>query len=197
MTTPGALTKARILRAATTEFAAHGFAGARIDRIAEAAAVNKERLYAHVGDKLALFRAVVEANLVDLGTNIALDAGDLAESAGRIFDHITAHPEHLRILDWARLEGIDGVDGIVERAGLGDPDGSGWPDLPDQLGSVADAQRAGTVRRDVPPADVVISLFAIASGWLHAPAYFTANTAEPHAARRAYVVDAVRRLLSP
>lgn len=65
------------------------------------------------------------------------------------FDHITAHPEHLRILDWARLEGIDGVDGIVERAGLGDPVGTGWPD---QFGTVADAQRAGTVRRDVTPA---------------------------------------------
>ena len=59
MTTVGASTKARILRAATAEFAAHGLAGARVDRIATAAGVNKERIYAHIGDKVVLFSAVV------------------------------------------------------------------------------------------------------------------------------------------
>ena len=34
-------TKARILEAATAEFAAHGIAGARVDRIAASAGANK------------------------------------------------------------------------------------------------------------------------------------------------------------
>jgi AcrR family transcriptional regulator len=49
----------RILTAATEHFAAHGYAGARMDEIARAAAVNKAMLYYHVGDKEALYAAVI------------------------------------------------------------------------------------------------------------------------------------------
>ncbi len=50
----------RILRAATVEFARYGFGGARIDRIAKVAGANKRMLYYHVGDKEALYLAVLE-----------------------------------------------------------------------------------------------------------------------------------------
>ena len=40
----------RILEAAKQEFAAHGLAGARVDRIAEKAGANKRMLYYHVGN---------------------------------------------------------------------------------------------------------------------------------------------------
>jgi AcrR family transcriptional regulator len=50
----------RILAAAKDEFARHGFGGARIDRIAEAADANKRMVYYHVGDKEALYLAVLE-----------------------------------------------------------------------------------------------------------------------------------------
>jgi AcrR family transcriptional regulator len=52
--------RARILSAATAEFARHGFGGARIDRIADAAGANKRMVYYHVGDKEALYLAVLE-----------------------------------------------------------------------------------------------------------------------------------------
>ena len=51
-------TKARLLEAATAEFAAYGIAGARIDRIAAAASVNKQMIYAYFGSKDALFDVV-------------------------------------------------------------------------------------------------------------------------------------------
>ena len=49
----------RILEAAADEFAARGFAGARVDRIAALARVNKRMLYHYFGDKRGLLRAVL------------------------------------------------------------------------------------------------------------------------------------------
>jgi AcrR family transcriptional regulator len=50
----------RILAAAKQEFAAHGLAGARVDRIATEAGANKRMLYYHVGNKEDLYLAVLE-----------------------------------------------------------------------------------------------------------------------------------------
>jgi AcrR family transcriptional regulator len=51
----------RILNAAETEFAARGFDGARIDRIAASAGVNKQLLFHYFGSKAGLFRAAADA----------------------------------------------------------------------------------------------------------------------------------------
>ncbi len=52
--------KAAILAAATKEFAANGLGGARVDRIAERAGVNKRMLYYYFGQKDDLFLTVLE-----------------------------------------------------------------------------------------------------------------------------------------
>lgn len=49
----------RIIDAARDEFARHGYAGARVDAIAERAGVNKALLYYHIGDKAALYEGVL------------------------------------------------------------------------------------------------------------------------------------------
>ena len=54
--------RARILAAAHAEFAQHGFDGARVDRIAAKAAINKRMLYHYFGNKDDLFCAVLEMN---------------------------------------------------------------------------------------------------------------------------------------
>jgi TetR/AcrR family transcriptional regulator len=54
-------TKARILAAAWHEFAQKGFAGARVDAIAERSGANKRMIYHYFGDKEGLFVAVLEA----------------------------------------------------------------------------------------------------------------------------------------
>jgi AcrR family transcriptional regulator len=51
--------KARVFEAAAAEFAAHGFAGAKVDRIAGGARVNKAMIYYHFTNKAALYRAVI------------------------------------------------------------------------------------------------------------------------------------------
>jgi TetR/AcrR family transcriptional regulator len=54
-------TRSRILDAATREFSANGLAGARTERIAEAAGVNKALLYYYFRGKDALYAAALEA----------------------------------------------------------------------------------------------------------------------------------------
>jgi AcrR family transcriptional regulator len=51
--------RARIFEAAAAEFAAHGFAGAKVDRIAARARANKAMIYYHFASKAGLYRAVV------------------------------------------------------------------------------------------------------------------------------------------
>jgi TetR/AcrR family transcriptional regulator len=53
-------TKEKILEAARQEFAGHGLAGARVDRIAQSAAVNKAMIYYHFHSKENLYQAVIE-----------------------------------------------------------------------------------------------------------------------------------------
>jgi AcrR family transcriptional regulator len=57
---PHAEPRARILAAALAEFAEQGFAGARVDAIAERAGINKRMLYVYVGNKEALWLAALE-----------------------------------------------------------------------------------------------------------------------------------------
>src|SRR5688500_10592170 len=53
-------TREAILTAATDEFAAFGLGGARVDRIAARAGINKRMLYYYFGQKEDLFLAVLE-----------------------------------------------------------------------------------------------------------------------------------------
>jgi TetR/AcrR family transcriptional regulator len=95
----------RILDAASAIFAVAGFAGARVDEIAARAAVNKAMLYYHVGDKRALYTAVMMRNFdrVRIAVDGALAAPGSARS--RLEAVITAltrvvqeHPDHPRIV---------------------------------------------------------------------------------------------------
>lgn len=97
-------TRALLLGAARQEFAAYGIAGARVDRIAENAGVNKQRIYAHFGDKEQLFRHVVGEAVGELSQAVTLtDDSDPAAYVARIFDYHRAHPDLLRLLLWEAL----------------------------------------------------------------------------------------------
>ena len=53
------ISRERIFAAAAREFAARGFAGANVDRIAAAARVNKAMIYYHFRSKAALYREIL------------------------------------------------------------------------------------------------------------------------------------------
>lgn len=95
----------RILDAASAVFAEHGFSGARVDEIASRAAINKAMLYYHVGDKVALYTAVLNRNFdrVDAALAEAIAMGGTPRQ--RLEAIITAitraaarHPDHPRMV---------------------------------------------------------------------------------------------------
>ncbi|PUB21566.1 TetR family transcriptional regulator [Promicromonospora sp. AC04] len=110
-----ASTPERILEAAAEEFARYGLAGARVDRIAEGASANKQRIYAYFGGKEALFDQVVSARILDLLDAVPFTADDLPGYAGRLFDFTVGHPELVRLLLWHTLE-RPGALGALERS---------------------------------------------------------------------------------
>src|SRR5213083_3804964 len=99
----GEATRGRILDAAAAEFAQHGIAGARVDRIAEAARTNKAQLYAYFGSKDALFDTVFDASIEHILDVVPIGATDLADWAVRLYDEYLARPDLIRLATWARL----------------------------------------------------------------------------------------------
>ncbi len=97
-------TRQRILDAATAEFARYGIAGARIDRIVDAAGSNKSMIYTYYDSKDRLFDAVFDASVVRSVDDVPIDAHDLPEDAARHFDQDLTRPETLRLGVWDWLE---------------------------------------------------------------------------------------------
>src|SRR6185503_14605146 len=102
--------RARILDAATAEFAAHGLGGARVDRIALAASANKRMLYYYLGNKDALFLAVLEhayANIRAAEQKLNLGRLDPVAAIRRLvaftWNYFVAHPEFVTLLNSENL----------------------------------------------------------------------------------------------
>src|ERR1043166_8911290 len=72
----------RILAAAFKEFAAQGFAGARVDRVARRAGINKRMLYHYFGDKRGLFREVLRRKIAERQGGGGGGGGGRADGAG-------------------------------------------------------------------------------------------------------------------
>jgi TetR/AcrR family transcriptional regulator len=71
MARPARVSPARILAAAAVEFAARGYAGARVDRIARRARVNKAMLYYHFRSKQGLYRALLRDTFSRAGARLS------------------------------------------------------------------------------------------------------------------------------
>ncbi len=100
----------RILEAAKQEFAAHGLAGARVDRIAAKAGANKRMLYYHVGKKDELYLAVLEGAYEKIRSEErGLDLEHLAppEAIRRLIEftwnYFLRNPEFLALLQTENL----------------------------------------------------------------------------------------------
>jgi TetR/AcrR family transcriptional regulator len=61
----------RLFSAAAAEFAARGYAGANVDRIARAARLNKAMIYYHFKNKAALYREILRDMFTAVGTRVA------------------------------------------------------------------------------------------------------------------------------
>jgi AcrR family transcriptional regulator len=97
-------TRERILSAALKEFAAKGFAGARVDAIARRAAINKRMLYHYFGDKGKLFRAVLHQKITERRAWAANLSGDPAERLPFWFKMACDDADWIRLLEWEALQ---------------------------------------------------------------------------------------------
>ena len=88
----------RLVAAAAAEFAARGFAGANVDRIARAARLNKAMIYYHFTSKAALYREILR----DMFEAVARRVADTARSQADPADKIRAFVEAIAIEAEAR-----------------------------------------------------------------------------------------------
>ncbi|MEU2622067.1 TetR family transcriptional regulator [Streptomyces sp. NPDC007157] len=185
-----AATKARLLDAAFAEFAAYGLAGARVDRIAEAANANKQRIYAYFGNKEQLFDAVIDRVLAMGAETVPFDAEDLPGVAGQIFDALVAHPDLMRLLSWK----------LLERPGATDQETATYTA---KTTAVAAAQEQGRVESELGPEDLVAFVLALTQAWFSLTGGMSpTGGSDPWSTRRLAqhrdaVVDAVRRITTP
>jgi len=96
MARPPRVSPDRILAAAAGEFAARGFAGARVDRIARRARVNKAMLYYHFRSKQALYDALLRRTFAEAAARVrAIAAADLppADKIDQVIAGIAAFVE--------------------------------------------------------------------------------------------------------
>jgi AcrR family transcriptional regulator len=186
----GRATRRRLLEAAAAEFAAYGIAGARVDRIALAARVNKAQLYGYFGSKDGLFDAVFGEHIEEMVTNVPLTGTDLPGYAVRTYDACLARPELVRLATWARLER--------------EPSGTLVADLAGQTAAkveaIAAAQRSGHVDPDLDPADVLAVVTTMALTWSPASLFEAVTPGGPdseHDRRRRALHEMVRRAIAP
>jgi AcrR family transcriptional regulator len=98
-------TRERILSAALKEFAAQGFAGARVDAIARRAAINKRMLYHYFGDKEDLFTAVLRRKISERQAWAENLSGEPAETLPFWFEAACKDADWVRLLEWEALQG--------------------------------------------------------------------------------------------
>jgi TetR/AcrR family transcriptional regulator len=97
-------TQQRILEAALQEFAAKGFAGARVDVIARRARINKRMLYHYFGDKEGLFREVLRRKIAERAAWLAGASEDPAERLPAWFQLACRDREWIQLLEWEALQ---------------------------------------------------------------------------------------------
>lgn len=82
--------RARILAAASAEFAARGFDGAGVDRIARQAVVNKAMIYYHFASKAALYREVLRDMFCAAGERVRAIASREIPRAAKVREFVAA-----------------------------------------------------------------------------------------------------------
>ncbi|MER8039812.1 TetR family transcriptional regulator [Streptomyces hydrogenans] len=191
MSTPAGTdsTRDRIVVAATAEFARHGIAGARIERIAKTARTSKERLYAHFRGKEELYATVIAREMTLVAEATRLDVTDLPGYAGRVHDYFTAHPDRLRLMNWGRLELAGGTPP--------DPDDPIQAAVLHKTEQLREAQKAGHLDPAWDPVDILMFVNQLAMSWAGQADLLPPGQKERTAfltARRAAIVTAVQRL---
>ena len=117
-------TRRDILEVATHEFAAEGFAGARVDKIAEDTATTKRMIYYYFGSKEGLYLAVLEGayeRVRALEGNLNVDDLEPVEALRRLaeftYDHHTSHESFIRLV---QIENVHRAEHLAQSEQIAD-----------------------------------------------------------------------------
>jgi AcrR family transcriptional regulator len=156
-----------ILAAARDEFAEYGLGGARVDRIAERAALNKRLIYYYFQDKEQLFQAVLEQAYRDIREQEAglhLIELEPPTAVRRLIEftwnYYLAHPEFMTLLNSANLHKARHISESKRARELNSP-------LIETLAAVLErGRREGTFRGGVDPVQLYVSIAGMAYFYL-------------------------------
>ena len=156
-----------ILTAARDEFAQHGLAGARVDRIAERAGLNKRLIYYYFGSKDDLFLAVLESVYADIrDAEQALHLLDLPpdEALRRLteftWNYYIEHPEFITLLNSANLHQARHLTKSKRVREMNSP-------LIQTLGDILErGRKQGIIRGGIDPVQLYISIAGLAYFYL-------------------------------
>jgi AcrR family transcriptional regulator len=95
--------RTRIRNAALAEFSAHGFAGARVSRIASLSRTNKQLIYYYFGSKGGLYQQVLDQVYDEVMQAEKNVPRDLEHDLLYWMDFHHEHPYLLRLLEWDGL----------------------------------------------------------------------------------------------
>ena len=156
-----------ILSAARDEFAEFGLGGARMDRIAERAALNKRLIYYYFEDKEKLFQAVLEQayrhireeeRKLNLLNHKPSDA--LRKLVEFTWDYYLKHPEFLTLLNSANLHRARHIQESERAREMNSP-------LIEMLGEILERGRKdGSFRGGVDPLQLYVSIAGLAYFYL-------------------------------
>jgi AcrR family transcriptional regulator len=157
----------RILSAATTEFAAAGYGGARVERISRSAGTVDRMLYYYFGSKEGLFRSVLEDAYEKLGAaeqRLRLAGVDpvrgMREPVAFTWNYYLQHPEFIRLLNSENLHRGEHVRKSRRVKSLSFPLLSILTDL------LARGKVQGEFRHDANPVQLYITVAALAYFYL-------------------------------
>jgi len=156
-----------ILRSAMGEFSERGLGGARVDRIADRAGINKKLIYYYFGNKEKLFLAVLETTYADIRqAERALNLETLAPAdavrglVAFTWQYFLDHPEFLNLLNSENLHGARHLHQSKRIQEMHSP-------LVHLLGDVLErGRKAGVFRGGVDPVQLYISVAALAYFYL-------------------------------
>jgi AcrR family transcriptional regulator len=156
-----------ILAAARDEFAEFGLGGARMDRIAERAGLNKRLIYYYFEDKDKLFQSVLEQAYRDIREQemqLHLTELEPAAAVRRLieftWDYYLAHPEFLTLLNSANLHRARHLAESKRARELNSP-------VIETLAAVLErGRREGIFRGGVDPVQLYVSIAGLAYFYL-------------------------------
>ena len=187
-----------ILAAARDEFSRYGFAGARVDRIAENAQLNKRLIYYYFTSKDELFLAVLERTYADIrDAERALHLTDLepAKAIRRLteftWEYYIAHPEFITLLNSENLHQARHLSQSARIREMNSP-------LIQTLGEILERGRAdGVFRGGIDPVQLYISIASLSYFYLSNHHTLSAifgrdlMAAKAHSERLSHICDVV------